>query len=110
TWLISQLTSDTSIDTLYESFNTMNEEALIDTSSRILNAFESIKGNLSEEESERKLRDLALQLSLEANAKRIAAKKILDEIMTAKARKEEMEKEKEKTKTKEADKESKTKE
>ncbi len=104
TKLVAHETSDKPIQVLFDQFNTIQDEALQKTSIRVREALEKIDGEPSEEDIEKRLSLLALKLSLEANASRIAAKRILDEIMVQKAKtQEEKEKNKEKDKNKKSD-------
>ncbi len=104
TKLLAHETSDKPIQVLFDQFNTIQDEALQKTSIRVREALEKIDGEPSEEDIEKRLSLLALKLSLEANASRIAAKRILDEIMVQKAKtQEEKEKNKEKDKNKKSD-------
>ncbi len=103
TKLLAHETSDKPIQILFDQFNAIQDEALRKTSVRVREALEKIDGEPSEEDIEKRLSLLALKLSLEANASRIAAKRILDEIMVQKTKTQE-EKDKNKERDREKDK------
>lgn len=106
--LISYETLDKPINALFDQFNIIQDEALQNTSIRVKEALEKLNGESSEEDTEKRLSLLALKLSLEANASRIAAKRILDEITAHKTKVHEVKekvKVKDKVKTKAIEKE-----
>lgn len=83
--LISHEISDKSIDSLYNQLILVQEEALKGTAMKIKETIESLKTDETNEINEEGLCLLALKFSLEANANRIAAKKIIDELIANKA-------------------------
>ncbi len=77
--LISHETFDRPIDDLYNKLTTIQDEAIKSTATRVKESLlnlETDTNNIDEE----KLSLLALKFTLEANACRIAAKKIIDEL------------------------------
>lgn len=92
--LLSQITSDKSVRDLFDEFISIQDEILRQTSVKLRDALESMDENINEEEAEKRLGILVLRLSLESNAYRIAAKKILSEIIASSAKRNEKDKEK----------------
>ena len=92
--LIALETSDKPIYILFDQFNAIEDEALHITAEKVREAVEKIEGEPPEADIEKRLSLLALKLSLEANASRIAAKRILDEIMAKKVKPQEDKKDK----------------
>jgi hypothetical protein len=86
TRLINHEISDKPISTLFDQLNSIQDEAFKATALRVRDSLEKLDDNNIEKEYEERLSLLALKFSLEANANRIAAKKILDEIMTHKSK------------------------
>lgn len=105
TRLIAYETNTASIEELLGNFNAIQHEAIGNTSERMRDALKELDGNPSSEDAEKRLSHMALKLSLEANANRIVAKRILDEITARKVKVlEDLEKEKDREKSKEKDK------
>ncbi len=94
TKLIALETSDKPIHILFDQFNAIEDEALHVTAEKVREAIEKIEDEPPEADIEKRLSLLALKLSLEANASRIAAKRILDEIMAKKVKPQEDKKDK----------------
>ena len=84
TKLISQVTSNEQIKTLFDQFAAIQDEAFQHTSVRVRESLEKLDGDLNEEEAEKRLSILALKLSLEANSYSIAAKTIIEKISESK--------------------------
>lgn len=103
TKLISLETSDRPTSDVLNQFNLILDESLTKTSLRVKEALNKLDGEENDEDATKRLSLLALKLSLEANASRIAAKRILDEIMINQSKTQE-EKEKTKESVKEKDK------
>lgn len=85
TRLISHEKIDKPINSLFDQLNSIQDEAFKDTALRVRDSLENFDCDNTDEDNEERLSLLALKFSLEANANRIAAKKILDEIMAHKA-------------------------
>ncbi|NLE26419.1 MAG: DUF1836 domain-containing protein [Clostridiaceae bacterium] len=85
TRLISHEKIDKPINPLFDQLNSIQDEAFKDTALRVRDSLENFDCDNTDEDNEERLSLLALKFSLEANANRIAAKKILDEIMAHKA-------------------------
>ncbi|MCX7771688.1 MAG: DUF1836 domain-containing protein [Clostridia bacterium] len=106
TRLIADEITETPVNKLFDAFNAIQEEAMKNTSSRLKESITHLEeGILTEQEAEKRLRWLSLKLSLEANASRLAAKRILAELKAHKAKTsddkaKEREKDKEKEKAK----------
>lgn len=81
TWLISNISNDIPVKTLYEELNAMKTESIQQASSRVRNELKGMGEDLAEDEVEKKLGNLALKLALEASASRHAARKILNTLM-----------------------------
>jgi hypothetical protein len=79
--LISHETSDKPIDTFYNRLIKIQDEAIKSTATRVKESFLSLETETDKTDQE-KLGLLALKFSLEANACRIAAKKIIEELET----------------------------
>ena len=90
--LLSQITSDKSVRDLFDEFISIQDEILRQTSIKLRDALESMDENINEEEAEKRLGILVLRLSLESNAYRIAAKKILSEIIASGAKRNDKDK------------------
>ncbi len=91
TRLISHEKIDKPINALFDQLNSIQDEAFKDTALRVRDSLEKFDSDNTDKDNEERLSLLALKFSLEANANRIAAKKILDEIMTHKAELQEVE-------------------
>ena len=91
TRLISHEKLDKPINALFDQLNSIQDEAFRDTALRVRDSLEKFNSDNTDKDNEERLSLLALKFSLEANANRIAAKKILDEIMTHKAELQEVE-------------------
>lgn len=87
--LISQETADNPINVLFEQLNAIQHDAFKKTSSSIREALKRLGNETADTADEDRLSLLALKFSLEANAYRIAAKKILDELIAYKSRMQE---------------------
>lgn len=85
TRLISHEESDKPVNVLFGQLKSIQDEVFKDTALRVRDSLEKFDGDNFDRDNEERLRLLALKFSLEANANRIAAKKILDEIMANKA-------------------------
>lgn len=85
TRLISHEESDKPVNVLFGQLKSIQDETFKDTALRVRDSLEKFDGDNFDRDNEERLRLLALKFSLEANANRIAAKKILDEIMANKA-------------------------
>lgn len=85
TRLISHEESDKPVNVLFGQLKSIQDEVFKDTALRVRDSLEKFNGDNFDRDNEERLRLLALKFSLEANANRIAAKKILDEIMANKA-------------------------
>jgi len=83
--LISHEELDKPINELFDQLNSIQNEAFKDTALRVRDSLEKLDSDIADKDNEERLSLLALKFSLEANANRIAAKKILDEIMAYKA-------------------------
>ena len=83
--LISHEELDKPINELFDQLNSIQNEAFKDTALRVSDSLEKLDSDIADKDNEERLSLLALKFSLEANANRIAAKKILDEIMAYKA-------------------------
>ncbi len=81
TWLISNISNDIPVKTLYEELNAMKTVSIQQASSRVRNELKGMGEDLAEDEVEKKLGNLALKLALEASASRHAARKILNTLM-----------------------------
>ncbi len=81
TRLISHEKLDKPINALFDQLKSIQDETFKDTALRVRNSLEKFDSNNSDKDNAERLSLLALKFSLEANANRIAAKKILDEIM-----------------------------
>ncbi|NLB77278.1 MAG: DUF1836 domain-containing protein [Clostridiaceae bacterium] len=86
TRLISHEKIDKPISTLFDQLNSIQNEAFKATALRVRDSLEKLDCNYNDKAKEERLSLLALKFSLEANANRIAAKRILDEIMAHKAK------------------------
>lgn len=86
TRLISHEKIDKPISTLFDQLNSIQNEAFKATALRVRDSLEKLDCNNNDKANEERLSLLALKFSLEANANRIAAKRILDEIMAHKAK------------------------
>lgn len=84
--LISQETADKPINVLFEQLNTIQHDAFKKTSESVREALKKLGNETANTADEDRLSLLALKFSLEANAYRIAAKKILDELTAYKSR------------------------
>jgi len=73
------------MDALFDQINSIQDEAFKETTLRVRDSLEKLDSDNSGKDNEERLSLLALKFALEANANRIAAKKILDEIMVHKA-------------------------
>lgn len=91
TRLISHEKIDKPINALFDQLNSIQDEAFKDTALRVRDSLEKFDSDNTDKDNEERLSLLALKFSLEANANRIAAKKILDEIMAHKAELQEVE-------------------
>lgn len=104
TWLISNISNDIPVKTLYEELNAMKTESIQQASSRVRNELKGMGEDLAEDEVEKKLGNLALKLALEASASRHAARKILNTLMNRRLKeqghKDESESSKKKNKSK----------
>ena len=98
--LVKSETIASPVENLLNQFNSIQHETLKSTSKRVKDVIKNLDNNPSDNEIEKELSILALSLSLEANANRIMAKRILDEIMKRKQTSQE-EKEKDKSSNKE---------
>jgi hypothetical protein len=85
TRLIPHEESDKPVNVLFGQLKSIQDEVFKDTALRVRDSLEKFDGDNFDRDNEERLRLLALKFSLEANANRIAAKKILDEIMANKA-------------------------
>ncbi len=85
TRLISHEKADKPINALFDQLNSIQDEAFKETALRVKDSFEKLDNDNTDKDNEERLSLLALKFSLEANANRIAAKKILEEIMAHKA-------------------------
>lgn len=86
TSLISQGTADKPIDALFEKLSDIQFDAFKKTSCSVREALKKLENDPAEDENEEHLSLLALKFSLEANAYRIAAKKILSELIAYNSR------------------------
>lgn len=91
TRLISHEKIDKPINALFDQLNSIQDEAFKDTALRVRDSLEKFDSDNTDKDNEERLSLLALKFSLEANANRIAAKKILDEIMAHKVELQEVE-------------------
>jgi len=83
--LISYEKQNKPMDALFDQINSIQDEAFKETTLRVRDSLEKLDSDNSGKDNEERLSLLALKFALEANANRIAAKKILDEIMVHKA-------------------------
>lgn len=101
TKLIAQEITDTPIAVLFDQFNAIQYDALRNASIRVSETLDKLEKTAADSDTEKALSLLALKLALEANANRIAAKRILSEILAHKQTyNNENENEKEKSKNK----------
>ncbi len=84
--LISHETSDKPINILVEQLNSIQFDAFKKTSVSVREALKSLDSSSGDNINAESLSLLALKFALEANANRIAAKKILDELTAYKSR------------------------
>lgn len=84
--LIAHETLDKPINILFEQLNAIQYDAFKKTSTSVREALKNFDNSPVDDVNEEGLSLLALKFSLEANANRIAAKKILDELMAYKSR------------------------
>ncbi len=89
--LISHEKLDKPMSSLFDQLNSIQDEAFKATALRVKESLETLNGDYTDKDNEGRLSLLALKFSLEANANRIAAKKILDEIIVHKAKLQEEE-------------------
>jgi len=83
--LISHEKLNKPIDALFDQLNAIQDEAFKETALRVRDSLEKLDNDNVGKDNEERLSLLALKFALEANANRIAAKKILDEIVSYKA-------------------------
>ena len=83
--LISHEKLNKPIDVLFDQINSIQDEAFKETALRVRDSLEKLDNDEACTDNEEQLSLLALKFALEANANRIAAKKILDEIMAYKS-------------------------
>ena len=83
--LISYEKQNKPMDALFDQINSIQDEAFKETTLRVRDSLEKLDSDNSGKDNEERLSLLALKFALEANANRIAAEKILDEIMVHKA-------------------------
>lgn len=87
--LISHEKKDKHVSTLFNELNYIQDEAFKATAVKLRESLEKFDADNTDENNKEQLSLLALKLSLEANANRIAAKKILDEIIASKLKNQE---------------------
>lgn len=91
TKLISHETVDKPVDVLFNQLNAIQDEAFKSTAIKVQEALENLDKDYIDKNNEEKLSLLSLKFTLEANANRIAAKKILDAITASKVKLQENE-------------------
>ncbi|MGI6083981.1 MAG: DUF1836 domain-containing protein [Acetivibrionales bacterium] len=89
TRLISHEKKEQLKNTLFDELNSIQDEAFKATSIKLKKSLEKFDDENTDEDYEERLSLLALKFSMEANANRITAKKILEEIMSHRSKHQE---------------------